>query len=307
MRTYVPAPPVTLRRLTTLASVMLLLAGTSAPAHAQLGKLKKLGADAAKAAAKDKLGGKDSATAAKAGTTSEAAKNGSTAATRAPLDATLTAERVDMVLAALAPLAAAAEAESRNRTIERAYLARDSAAKACMKSAEGRMPTPPSAAAVKQITVLTKEGERLNERYSAALLARSADGPFIEDSLSVTMNRNAVLALGLSCRFEYAPKSLLLRKAAQVGTVTDGEAARTMIPPASRGSLSKAQFARMRERIALFALSAADPSVKTGAEGIFTAEEKAVLSARAAQIGKLTPFFRNGTLSWGGGGDLTDW
>lgn len=307
MRAHFPALPVALRRFTAIASVAVLLATAARPAHAQFGKLKKLGADAAKAAAKDKLGGKDSATAAKAGISSEGAKNESSATTKTPLDATLTAERVDMVLAALAPLAAAAEAESRNRAIERAYLSRDSVAKACMKAAEGRVPTPPSAAAEKQIIALTKEGERLNERYSAALLARSADGPFVEDSLTVTMNRSAVLALGLRCQFEYAPKSLLLRKASQIGTVTDGEVARTTIPASARGNLSKAQFARMRERIALFGLSAADPSAKTGAEGMFTAEEKSVLSARAAQIGKLTPFFRNGSMSWGGGGDLTNW
>jgi len=156
--------------------------------------------------------------------------------------------------------------------------------------------------------VLQKEGERLNERFSAALLARTPDAPFLEDSLTVTMNRSAVLALGLKCQFEYAPKSLLQRKASQVGKdVEDGASPRTTIPPAARGNLSKAQFARMRERIALYAMSAAQPGLKVGTEGVFSAEEKAVLSARSAQIGKLAPFFRDGALRWSTWGDLKGW
>ncbi len=303
------ALPDALRRGSSAVGVALLLALIATPASAQLGKLKKMGADAAKAAAKDKLGGKDSVPAGKPSAATEAAKATAGNTNTAPLDATLTAERVDMVLAALAPLAAAAETASRDRAIERAYLTRDSTSKACMKAAEGRMPTAPGASAQKQIMVLQKDGERLNERFSAALLARTPDAPFLEDSLTVTMNRSAVLSLGLKCQFEYAPRSLLLRKSAQVGKVVEDGApsARTTIPPGARGNLSKAQFARMRERIALYGLSAAEPGVKTGAEGVFSAEEQAVLSARAAQIGKLTPFFKNGTMSWGGGGDLANW
>jgi hypothetical protein len=83
--------------------------------------------------------------------------------------------------------------------------------------------------------------------------------------------------------------------------------AESAIPAATRATFTKYQFALLRERIALFALSSADPTAKVGKEGVFTDEERAALTARAAEIQKLTPYFKNGTLAWVGSGDLSKW
>jgi hypothetical protein len=303
---------VPLRPLSRLAAVALLLALAASDASAQLGKLRKIGEDA-KAAAKAKIAGKDTTATSKSGagpgnaTTGNAARPAAATAGAAALDATLTAERVDLVLAALVPLVAAAEAETRNRTIEREYLKKDSLAQACFKSGEGRMPPAQSAATQKQVAALTKDGERLQERYSKALLAGSADGPFLQDSVTVVMMRTVSLVMGTKCQIDYAPTSLLKKRAAEMSVSGDVEPATVTIDDAARGKLSQAQFARIRERIALYGISLSDPRAKMGVEGVFTSEERAVLAARSAKITGMTPFFRNGTLAWGSDGDLTAW
>jgi hypothetical protein len=303
---------VPLRPLARFAAVALLLALAASDARAQLGKLRKIGAEA-KSAVKEKITGKDTTAASKSGAQPGNAANGNAARPAAAtggvaaVDATVTAERLDLVLAALVPLVAAAEAETRNRTIEREYLKKDSLAQACVKSGEGRMPPAQSAATKKQIEVLNRDSKGLNERYTAALLAGSADGPFLQDSLTVAMMRSVSLLLGTKCQIDYAPTSLLKKRAAQVQVSGDVDPPKVTIGEAARGKLSQAQFARIRERIALYGISLREPSAKMGVEGVFTSEERAVLAARSAKITGMTPFFRNGTLAWGGGGDLTGW
>jgi hypothetical protein len=62
-----------------------------------------------------------------------------------------------------------------------------------------------------------------------------------------------------------------------------------IVPPAG---MTRQQFGRLRERVALYALAG-------GREGAFTAEERAALDARAADLAALTPLFRDGLLEWG--------
>jgi hypothetical protein len=309
----VPSQP-----LSRFAAVTLLLALAASDASAQLGKLRKIGADAAKSAVKEKITGKDTTATAKPGAapasattgnaaTGNAARPAAVTAATAAVDATLTAERVDLVLVALAPLVAAAEAETRNRIIEREYLKKDSLAKECFKSGAGRMPPAQSAATQKQVAALTKDSERLQERNNTALLAGSADGPFLQDSLGVAMMRSVTLAMGMKCQIDYAPTSLLKKRGAEVRVSGDVEPVKVTINEAARGKLSQAQFARIRERIALYGIGLSNPGAKMGVEGVFTSEERAVLAARSAKITGMTPFFRNGTLAWGGGGDLMGW
>jgi hypothetical protein len=71
--------------------------------------------------------------------------------------------------------------------------------------------------------------------------------------------------------------------------------------------LTHYQYGVMRERIALWALQQADPTLKTGKEGVFTAEEQAALEKNAGDIKKLTPFFKDGSMRWSTWGDVTRW
>jgi hypothetical protein len=62
-----------------------------------------------------------------------------------------------------------------------------------------------------------------------------------------------------------------------------------IVPPAG---MTRGQFGRLRERVAVYAIT-------RGKEDPFTAEERAVLDARAADLAKLAPLFRDGLLEWG--------
>jgi hypothetical protein len=57
------------------------------------------------------------------------------------------------------------------------------------------------------------------------------------------------------------------------------------------------EFGRLRERIAVYAIT-------LGNRDPFTAEERAALDARATELARLAPLFREGLLEWGHWYDL---
>lgn len=297
-------------RVLLMPAIAVLLATPASAAHAQFGKLKKIGADAIKDKAKEKIGGKEAPTT-KEGAAAEAGKAASSDSK--PVNMTINASQLDLMLAALTPMAADAEKKTQAKLLEAEHAKKNLLADKCLKDgtaamvASGKGPTV-SDAAKARARALSKEADRLSAvtMKSYETQDRRA-GAFAQDSMTTLQMQSAVLEMGLSCKFVFTPPAVMETKVATYGMSGDLPEAESAVPAAARTTFTKYQFALLRERIALFALSSADPTLKVGKEGVFTDEEKAALTARMAEIQKLTPYFKNGTLVWKGSGDLSKW
>lgn len=298
-------------RFVFVPAIAVLLATPSSSAHAQFGKLKKIGADAIKDKAKEKIAGKETPATSKDGAAAEAGKAAS--GDSKPVAMTLNASQLDLMLAALTPMAADAEKKTQAKLLEAEHAKKNLLADKCMKDGTAAMVASRKApivtdAAKARARALSKEVERLSAvtMKSYETQDRRA-GAFAQDSMNTLQMQSAVLEMGLSCKFEFTPPAVMETKVATYGMSGDLPEAESAVPASARTTYTKYQFALLRERIALFALSSADPSLKVGKEGVFTDEEKAALTARTAEIQKLLPYFKNGTLAWKGSGDLSKW
>ncbi len=298
-------------RVVRAVAITMLLATSVSTAQAQFSKLKKIGADAMKDKAKEKVAGKEAPEATKSGTSVVEGK--SVAADSKPVNMTLNASQLELMLAALTPMAADAEKATQARRLAAVHAQKNEAAKKCMESGQaalmaGRTPPAPTAATKARSRQLEKDAERL----SAVLAASYADGnrrvgAFAQDSMLTMQMQAAVLGMGLSCTFEFTPAAVMETQVATYGMSGDLPESQSAVPLEAHTTFTKYQFALLRERIALFALSSADPTLKVGKEGVFTDEERAALTARMAEIQKLQPYFKNGSLAWKGSGDLAAW
>lgn len=304
----VPSP----RSRVVLAVATALLA-VSSPAEAQLGKLKKMGADLAKDAAKEKIDGKKE-TPAKPGSTGSS--SGSVSSRNAEL--TLDEDRVALVVASLQPMVADAERRRELRIVREQHEQKVAAMQACASAAQARassMPPMTLAERMQQneaaLNRLTKEIEGLTQRLSTAISANDTRKRiYITDSVSVAQSRMALLAVGANCAVEYTP-SLVLEEQVRSESRTvasDNMDDGAFNPPAVvKENLTPYQYGLLRERIALWALKQENPSLKVGKQGTFTPEEEAALQANASDIRKLTPLFKDGSLRWSSWGDLGRW
>ncbi|WP_411282228.1 hypothetical protein [Gemmatimonas sp.] len=298
-------------RLVLVPAIAVLLATPFANAQAQFGKLKKIGADAIKDKAKEKIAGKETPEASKPGTATEGSK--SAAADSKPVNMTLNASQLDLMLAALTPMASDAEKATQVRRLASAHTLRINAAKKCMENGQaalmaGRTSPNLTVAAKARARQLEKDADRL----SAVVATSYSDGnpragAFAQDSMGTMQMQGAVLGMGLACTFDFTPPAVMESQVATYGMSGDLPESQSSVPAEARTTFTKYQFALLRERIALFALSSADATVKVGKEGVFTDEEREALTARAAEIQKLQPYFKNGTLRWKGSGDLSKW
>ncbi len=297
-------------RIALVTAMAVLLAIPMSNAQAQFGKLKKIGADAIKDKAKEKIGGKEAPTS-KENAAAEAGKAAS--GDSKPVAMTLTASQLDLMLAALTPMAADAEKKTQVRVLEAEHTRKNLLADKCLKDgtaamvAAGKGPNI-SDAAKARARALSKEADRLSAVTMKSYETQDKRaGAFAQDSMTTLQMQSAALEMGLSCKFEFTPPAVMETKVATYGMSGDLPEAESAVPAAARTTYTKYQFALLRERIALFALSSADPTLKVGKEGVFTDEEKAALTARMAEIQKLQPYFKNGTLAWKGSGDLSKW
>ena len=292
-------------------AIALLFAAPLSDAQAQFGKLKKIGVDAIKDKAKEKVGDKETPEVSKPG----AAAEGSTrvAADSKPVSMTLNASQLDLMLAALTPMAADAEQTTQTKRLAADHARKLKLAEKCQKDATDamiakRIGPVTSEAAKTRARALSKEADRLVAVMTKAYETQDLRaGAFAQDSMNTLQMQIVVLEMGLSCKFEFTPPAVMETMVATYGMSGDLPAAESTVPAAARATFTKYQFALLRERIALFALSSADPSAKVGKEGVFTDDERAALTARAADIQKLTPYFKNGTLAWVGARDLAKW
>lgn len=254
-------------------SLVLLVAG-AAPAEAQLlGRVKRAAQDRVAQA----IGGDRAADDARSGGT-----------TRAP--APITAERLDAFLTAMAPAVAQAErgrthfaARQAYETASREYDARTKTWNACgerIMAAAG----PPTVQQQLRMAELSTRLQPLTERFLAE--AQHGYGPravALEDSIRVEQMRVTLAVYPRLRDCGDAP-----RRPAAPPTQEAAVPEQLIVPPAG---MTRAQFGRLRERVAVYALT-------RGAQDPFTAEERAVLDARAAALDALAPLFRDGMLEW---------
>ncbi len=302
------AAPRASRYVPWLAAALVL---SATPASAQLGKLKKLGADLAKDAAKEKLEGKKDTPA----KTAESATSSGGASRNTEL--VLNEDRVALVVASLQPMLADATARRELRTITAQHEEKSKASRACLEAAQVKANANPMAISQNaqkneaQIEKMSKEVERLSEKMSAAIERNDVRSRvYATDSLTTMQVRMTMVMMGSNCPVYYTPSVILDQqiKSQSRTVVSEDMDEGTFDPPAAaKENLSRYQFGLLRERIAIWALKQEDPTLKAGKPGIFTPEEEAALQANAADIKKLTPLFKDGSLRWATWGDLSQW
>lgn len=299
-----------LRDLLRSGTALLIALSVASPAEAQIGsRLKKLGKDAMKDAAKAKVGGsaKDSSAAASG---PGAATGGAGGSNSAKVDVAVTADRVTMVMSALASVAERAKLLATARAERIVYEPRRDSAMACVQGAtsNGAMP---SQAGMQASRKFSARQDGLSRRYNAALAANERlKAAFLEDSLQVTTHEMTATMFGVSAKCgarPYAPQSLLL---AMAGADESGDNFNTLVvTDPALSAMTRYQFGMVRERIALYAMSQAGliSAKAAGKEGVFTEEELAVLAARRDELVAMAPLFKGGTLTWSGSSDLRGW
>lgn len=298
-------------RFVLVLAIAALVASPVSKAQAQFGKLKKIGADAIKDKAKEKMAGKDAPVTTKDGVPSTAGK--AAASDSKPVNMTITAAQLDLMLAALTPMASDAEKKTQAKLLAAEHTRKTLIADKCLKDGTNAMiaarkgPNITDAAKTRARAMNTQAGRLSDVTMKSYETGDRRAGAFAQDSMTTLQMQINVLEMGLSCKFEFTPPAVMETMVATFGMSGDLPEAESAIPAATRATFTKYQFALLRERIALFALSSADPTAKVGKEGVFTDEERAALTARAAEIQKLTPYFKNGTLAWVGSGDLSKW
>lgn len=299
---------------TTCVASGLLLMLTASPAQAQFGKLKKMGADAIKDAAKDKVSGEKKPA---EGTATTSAAGSPTAAKKAASAPVLTTDKVALIVASLAPQLKDAQRRDTYARAMAEWTPKKEASDACMSTLSKNADPMALMANVQKnearITALQKQSEAANARLSKASAAGDMRAQlFLQDTVSVLMVRSALLTTGGKCTAEFTPVAILEYQAAERERYTksgSGESAEGFDPgSAARGSMSQYEYGLLRERMALWALMQENPALRgTGKEGVFTADETAALTAHAVDIKKMTALFKSDALIWKTWNDVKSW
>lgn len=283
---------------------------TAMPLEAQVsGRLKRLGKDALKNAAKDKVDGKDSSATSASGATTPAKANASVAA----VDFTITEERVSAVLVALGPAAERARSRMAANAERAPFEARREKFEACLKQ-NVDVEAIPSAANMTAAEKIGARNEALSKRVNKALADQDARAyTYAEDSARVGIQLGMATVYGATrtCGTPpYTPPALLEAAIAERTASTSGTSATDLqVADPALSLMTQTQFGMLRERIALFAMLKGGlvPDNKLGKEGVFTDAEVAVLEVHGAELVKLAPLFQGKALQWSGTADLRGW
>jgi hypothetical protein len=300
-----------------LLAISAALSGVPAiTAHAQLGRLKKLGAEAVK----DKLAGGDkkdsAATATKPGTPAAAASSAAApAATAKKGNYTITESRVALVLANLQPLLAEAERRAASENVQRDYAAKRKTAMECMEKASSNFDPASLMTANPQrdarMEAIQKQAEAASARLNRATQGGNARViAFVRDTSDVLQMQMAVTQVGASCVIPFAPAAVIdgqLSASQRQASGAERANASFDANAEAKAAMTTVEFGMIRERIALFALQQDNPSLELGSAGQFTADERAVLSARASELKRYAPLFKGGSLRWQTWADLKGW
>lgn len=284
------------------------LAATATPAHAQLGKLKKLGTDAIKEATKDKA-------AEKAGVKEPEAAKPTASASGKKADYSITAERLDVLLASLEPLVADAEKMAAGKKAEADYKAKKDAADACMQRASkmfNPMAMTMDEKKTARIEALSKQLEGVNQRSQAAMAKDDFKNAIaLRDTSMVLTVMQGVMTIGANCTYPYMPAAMIDAQAAMeknngARSSDDSDGSGSFDPgPSARKLMSQQEFGMVRERAALWVLAQSNPSLAKGAK--FTPDEESALGAKGPQLKKMGPLFESNALRWSTWGDLKRW
>jgi hypothetical protein len=309
-------------RFTMFASAVgatFVLLSSATPAQAQLGRLKKIGAEAAKKAADEKLTGKKES-AAPASSSAAESSAGTTASEAAAAKATtisyaLTEDHVSLVLTALTPRLDAARNRQALVKARREFAVKDSVNKACFEklSSGGIEPSAMMAASKKNAVAIEKiDGQisGMQKRLNTASGSQDRRAMhYLQDSLNTLQMRSAALKMGSTCSADFRPPVLIEADIAANGMSGDYDPDQGRFDPAAsvKDKLTTTQFGRLRERVALWALLQETPGLKVGKDGVFTDEERTVLTAHGAEIKALTPYFRDNSMRWKDWGDVKEW
>lgn len=296
------APSSLYRALSTLMArlfIPLVLLGLApSAAEAQFGKLRDLGAKAAKEAAARKA---SEATGIES-TSGSGSGSGSSASARVTYD--ITAERLDAVLAALTPLVEEARMRAAARQQVDAFNARRTAYEECAAASAKRAMTITPEGVERSATFTAKMAPML-ERYSTISQdpARKREMLMLQDSMTVLSVQGQVALVGGKCGAPvHRTLAIVEAELAEEQTTNDGQ---LLVPTAQRAGMTTSQFGRIRERIALWALIQEGHAKPT--EGRFTDTESQALQVKASELRTLAPFFRDGSVSWTHWGDLKGW
>lgn len=290
-------------RVVNSVVALLLCTVVSSPAEAQLGRLKK----AAQDAVKDKLANKkDSVTTSHA--PASAAKTASSSSS-ASVSYALTADHIELVLSSLEPAIAYAQRLQSATQLSAEYKKQQDQANACMEQVKKSYdPMKAMNMSDKTMNEITRLSDRAGEAQKRAMTAYEKNDQrtylLAMDTATVLLTQSAVVTMGGSCNLPYAPVAVI-----DMQVTAKSDAAESGINPtaAAKAKLTHTQFGRMRERIALWGMLQENPSMKVGSEGVFTADEHAALQARAADVKRMTAYFKDSTLRWSTWGDVTTW
>ncbi len=209
----------------------------------------------------------------------------------------ITPERLDVFLAAMGPAVARAErlygarqAAAAYEAAVAAYQRKREARLACSDSVRQRSaaPTPD-----RQLR-FARENARATPELQALQAAMTSGSPGRMEAVQERMEAreyrlSKILYPGLEVCGAYQERPT---------KPPEPEPEPPVAPAAgAAGGMTAEQFGVLRERIAVYALTG-------GKQDPFTAEERAALDARAADLARLAPLFREGLLEWGHWYDL---
>jgi hypothetical protein len=288
--------PVRAPRVQVMLAAALLIASPVHRAEAQLGKLKGLGAKVAEKAARDAIDNK-------VGT--PAASSDAPAAAKAGTNAyEITSDRLEAVIAALAPMAEQARRMAGGQAAFTAYNTRKAAFDECGRAAAKSATTFNPDNMVKS-GAISEQAMAVHQRYLAAeqRAPRSREARFLEDTVGILSMLSQNAMVGASCgAAPYRSAAVIDYQLAMDNA--QGEPS-YLVPESARGGMTTWQFGRVRERIALWTLMQSGDA-KPG-EGRFSESEQATLSGRADVLKGYAPFFRDGTIAWVRWSDLKSW
>lgn len=291
-----PEPAMSNRRLRLAAIATVSAAALLSPvsASAQLGRLKKAAADAAK----EKVGVKE-----------PSASSSS--------NYVITADRLSAVMAVMETSMARAERAAAARAVEADYNKKrktfESCAEAQLQTVAGK--TPPVDAIQKSAAITQKSAELGQRMVPAQQAKRYREYVAMTDTLSITSIRSALVMFNLDAKCGapvYMPPALIDAAAERMNRDNGGSSSNssggTAIAPEERAGMTTQQFGMVRERMALWALQQTNNApADNNKYGVFTSDEQAVLEAQGAKLKKWAPIFKDQPGTWATWGDLKSW
>ena len=279
------------RRLTLVSCVSLAVAlsvSAAMPVEAQIGRIKKIGVDAAKDAAMGKK--PEDPTAAK-------------------VTYEITADRVSAIVTALTPVLAAAQRDADAKAVAAAYDAKYKAANDCLSKLTGATPDMSTVQSEKYMA-LTNKLSSVNTRLIEAMgQKKHRETIALQDTVMVLQVQMASTMLKNNCPvMPYKPAAMIDQLAAQMASHEanpSGSSNELQVPPEARAGMTTGQWGRVRERLAVWLLIQSGDLPATSEK--FTDAEHAVLSARSADIKKFGPLFKSGSMQWVHWTDVKSW